>query len=80
MAKQKLKLTKDGDIYIADFINQPGSPIIGRGDTPLEAIVFLICGNEEINIELIDETGEVLNEKEAFPGGYNARQQERNPR
>ena len=77
MKKQKLKLTKERDIYIADFINQSGSPIIGRGDTPLEAIVFLLCENEEIDIEFIDETNEVLNEKGAFPNGYNARRQGR---
>lgn len=71
--KQKLKLTKHGDVYMADFVNQPGSPSIGRGDTPLEAIVFLLCQNKEIDIEFIDETGEVLDEKGAFPNGYNYR-------
>jgi hypothetical protein len=77
MKKQKLTLTKDGDLYKADFVNQPGSPSIGLGDTPLEAIVFLLCENEEIDIEFIDETNEVLNEKGAFPNGYNARRQGR---
>ena len=78
--KQKLKLTKEGDVYIADFVNQPGSPNCGRGDTPLEAIVFLLCENEEIDIELIDETKEVLNEQGAFPNGYNYRRDIENPR
>jgi len=77
MSKQKIRLTKEDGVYIADPIGQPGSPVVGRGDTPLEALVFLICGNEEFNVELIDETEEVLNKDGVFPDGYNVRTQQR---
>lgn len=77
MLKQRIKLIKDGDLFIADPIDQPGSPIVGKGDTPLEALVFLICQNKKINIKLIDETNEVLNEEGVFEGGWNSRQKRR---
>jgi hypothetical protein len=75
--RQRIKLTKDNGVYTVDPIDQPGSPVVGRGDTPLEALVFFICGNEEVNLEFIDDTKEVLNEKGVFPNGYNSRQQGR---
>lgn len=76
MKKQKLriKLTKEEHgTYMVDPIDQPGSPVVGRGYTPLEALVFFICGNEEVNIELIDETEEVLNKDGVFENGWNAK-------
>ena len=63
--------------YVCDPIDQPGSPIVGRGDTPLEAILFLICQNEGINIEFIDDTHEVLDKNGVFPNGFNSRTQSR---
>ncbi len=77
MSKQRIKLTKEDDLYIVNPIDQPGSPIVGYGDTPLEALIFFICGNEEINIEFIDETHEVISERGVFEGGWNSRQQGR---
>ena len=50
--KQRIKLTKDNNIYTADPIDQPGAPMVGRGHTPLEAIVFCICQNEDMNIKI----------------------------
>ncbi len=80
MRKPRIKLTKSDGVYTVTPIDQCGSPVLGRGDTPLEALVFFICENEKVNLTLIDETNEVLNEHGAFPDGWNARTQERNGR
>ncbi len=73
MSKQRIRLTKEGKVYLADPIDQPGSPIVGYGDTPLEALVFLLCQNEKFNVKFIDETGEVLDANGVFPNGWNSR-------
>lgn len=78
MSKQKIVLKKVNDhLYMVDPIDQPGSPMVGYGDTPLEALVFFLCQNEEVNIEFIDETGEVLNKDGVFEDGWNSRREGR---
>lgn len=39
--------------FEADLVNQPGSPRVGRGKTPLFALIDLLKYNEEFNIEVI---------------------------
>ena len=80
MTKQRIKLTKEDGRYMVNPIDQCGSPIVGYGDTPLEALVFFICQNEEFNVHFIDDTGEVLDENGAFPNGWNYRRDVENPR
>lgn len=75
--KQRIKLTKTDGRYMVDPIDQCGSPIVGYGDTPLEALVFFICENEKVNIELIDDTNEVFSKRGVFEGGWNSRQKTR---
>ena len=77
MDKQRIRLTKSDGVYMVDPIDQPGSPVVGYGDTPLEALVFFLCGNEDMNMTLIDETGEVLNKEGVFENGWNSRQESR---
>lgn len=77
MSKQRIRLTKVDGRYMVDPIDQSGSPIVGYGDTPLEALVFFICENEKVNIELIDDTNEVFSERGVFEGGWNSRQKTR---
>ena len=46
--------------FEADPIGQPGSPRVGRGKTKFLALTDLLRYNEKFNINVIDETGELL--------------------
>jgi hypothetical protein len=46
-------------MYEADPVYQPGSPIVGRGPTPFQALKDLLMNNDEFKVEIIDETGEL---------------------
>lgn len=64
MKRQKIVIIEHegcegGDFhYEANPIDQPGSPIVGRGKTPLKALIQLLEYNEKFRIEVIDQTGE----------------------
>lgn len=42
--------------YEADPVGQPGSPVVGRGKTPLIALINLLAANDEFNIDVEDKT------------------------
>jgi hypothetical protein len=69
------KLTKDGDLYEIDPVDQPGAPIVGRGYTPLEALVFFLCRNPQFNLTFVDETGEFIDENGIWHDGWNNKQE-----
>jgi hypothetical protein len=73
----RVELTKEDGVYTVSPIDRCGSPTVGRGDTPLEALLFFVCQYDHFNIKFIDKTGEVLDENGVFPNGFNSRCQPR---
>jgi len=45
--------------YEADPVDQPGTPRVGRGSTPFYALKDLLMNNDEFNINIVNETGEI---------------------
>jgi hypothetical protein len=46
-------------MYEADPVHQTGSPRVGRGATPFQALKDLLMNNDEFKVNIIDETGEL---------------------
>ena len=55
---QKIKITEYKELdpsyrFVADPIDQPGSPRIGTGKSPLLSLIDLLKYNEKFNIDVI---------------------------
>ncbi len=61
---KKVIIKKYGDSICADPVEQPGSPRIGIGETPFEALVDLLKYNEEFEIDVTEEVEEDIAEEE----------------
>lgn len=57
----KIKIIKHSEnCYEADPIYQCGSPVVGRGRTPLQAVINLFRCSDKFDFEIVDGTGEAL--------------------
>lgn len=49
--QNKIVIERTGSCFTADFVNLPGSPAVGRGDTEMEALVQLLA-TRDFSVEI----------------------------
>lgn len=64
----KIEVKKEGDGYVADPIDLPGLPYVGRGKTRLEALgAFLVQYQTEFGVQIVIEGTTIVTDQATGP-------------